>query len=159
MTSALDAGCGTGAAGAWMRPFARRLHGLDASPGMLALAAKRGVYDHLEVGDLLADAAPGAEAFDAVVLADVVPYFGALAPLFQALRPRLLPGGAVLACGERSDDPGFTLRPTGRYQHHADVVREAAAEAGLRVLALEESVLRNEGGAPVNGWYAVLRSA
>ena len=43
----LDAGCGTGLCGPLLAPYARRLVGVDLSPGMLALAKEKNVYDAL----------------------------------------------------------------------------------------------------------------
>ena len=43
----LDAGCGTGLCGPLLRPYARRLVGVDLSTGMLAQARGRGVYEDL----------------------------------------------------------------------------------------------------------------
>jgi Tfp pilus assembly protein PilF/SAM-dependent methyltransferase len=48
----LDAGCGTGLCGVWLRPYARELTGVDLSPGMVAKARARGGYDRLEVAEL-----------------------------------------------------------------------------------------------------------
>ena len=39
-----DAGCGTGLCGEFLRPRAKRLVGIDLSPGMLARARARGKY-------------------------------------------------------------------------------------------------------------------
>ena len=49
----LDLGCGTGLAGAAMRPLARRLVGVDLSPGMIAAAERKGLYDRLVTGDIV----------------------------------------------------------------------------------------------------------
>jgi len=50
----------------------------------------------------------------------------------------------------------FGLTDTGRYQHHPDHVRDAAAEARLTVARLDEAFLRMEYGTPVTAIYAVL---
>src|SRR5260370_26931297 len=43
----LDAGCGTGLCGPLLRPYARRLVGVDLSSAMLQRAGLRGCYDAL----------------------------------------------------------------------------------------------------------------
>jgi len=50
----LDAGCGTGMAGAALRHagFDGELHGIDLSDASLVLADQRGVYQRLRQGDL-----------------------------------------------------------------------------------------------------------
>ena len=49
----LDLGCGTGLCGPLVRPMARTLSGVDLSPAMIEMAKKRGIYDHLEIGNLI----------------------------------------------------------------------------------------------------------
>jgi predicted TPR repeat methyltransferase len=51
---ALDLGCGTGLAGAAVRPFCDWLIGVDASPGMIAQARHKQIYNDLEVGEVAA---------------------------------------------------------------------------------------------------------
>ena len=48
----LDAGCGTGWCGPHVRPYARRLTGVDLSPAMIERAEARRVYDELVVAEL-----------------------------------------------------------------------------------------------------------
>ena len=48
----LDLGCGTGLAGAAIRPFCDWLVGVDLSPAMIAKARQKGLYDRLEVGEI-----------------------------------------------------------------------------------------------------------
>ncbi len=51
----LDAGAGTGLLGEWLRITGYApIEGVDISPGMLAVAARKGVYDRLDQGDLAA---------------------------------------------------------------------------------------------------------
>ena len=86
---ALDLGCGTGLMGLAIRDRVDRLTGFDLSEGMLQRAARRGIYDRLAAGDVVELMAAEAEdAFDLVLAADLLPYVGALAPLFSAVRRR-----------------------------------------------------------------------
>jgi predicted TPR repeat methyltransferase len=49
----LDAGAGTGLIGEWLKLIGYApVEGVDLSPGMLAVAEAKGVYDRLEPGDL-----------------------------------------------------------------------------------------------------------
>ena len=43
----LDLGCGTGLAGEAFRPHVDWLEGVDLSPGMIAQARKKTIYDRL----------------------------------------------------------------------------------------------------------------
>ena len=47
--------------------------------------------------------------------------------------------------------PGFRLAPHGRYSHTKGYLHRCLAEAGLALRALEDDVLRKEGGKPVAG--------
>lgn len=153
----LDLGCGTGSGSEWLRAEGRRLVGVDLSRGMLERAAARGLYDELHCGDIAAFVAATAARFDAVLLADVLPYFGELRPLFAGVARCLDAGGAVLASYETAATPLFTLAATGRFQHHADAVRAAAVANGFAVLCHDAAVLRREGGRPVEGGIVLLR--
>ncbi len=80
----LDAGCGTGLCGPSLRPYARRLTGVDLSPDMLARAGRRGIYDELVERELVGWLAERVGAFDIIAAADTLIYFGALEPVFEA---------------------------------------------------------------------------
>ena len=155
----LDLGCGTGLCGPVLRPYARRLVGIDLSERMLAKARERGGYDELlkaEVTDYLTRARA---AWDLVVGGDVFVYFGALEAVFQGAASGLRAGGRFAFTVERDDDApgGWKLNKSGRYAHAADYVRNLAAEHGFVVETLAEIVKRHEGNEPVNGYVAVLQ--
>ncbi|MDR6627096.1 methyltransferase [Caulobacter segnis] len=122
----LDLGCGTGLAGPHLRRFQGRITGVDLSSGMLARAAERGDYDQLvqaEAIDFLGRAPAG---FDLIFSADVLVYFGDLAPLFAAAASALPPGGVLAVSTERGEE-GWTLLPSARYAHGEAYVRQASA--------------------------------
>jgi predicted TPR repeat methyltransferase len=154
----LDLGCGTGLSGVALRPFARRLTGLDLSPRMLAEAARRGIYDALEEADLLAWLPGRPGAFDLVAAADVLNYLGDLAPALGAIRGALAEGGIAAFSIEAGEGAAYALGPGLRYRHDPEHVAALAAAAGLRELAREEAVLREERGAPVRGVLFLLRT-
>jgi predicted TPR repeat methyltransferase len=147
----LDLGCGTGLSGLALRPFARHLTGIDLSPRMLAVARDRGLYDSLAEADLLAwlPAHPG--AFDLVAAADVLNYLGELGPALQGIGASLAPGGVAAFSLERGEGGGYALGPGLRYRHDPALLPDLLAAAGLRLLAREDVVLRQEKGAPVDG--------
>ncbi len=154
---ALDLGCGTGLMGAAIRSRVDRLTGFDLSQGMLKRAAARGVYDRLAAGDVVALMEIEPEnGFDLVLAADLVPYIGALAPLFAGVARVLAAGGAFAFSAERHDGEGFVLGETLRYRHAPILVAQAAEAAGLSVLGIEPVSLRRERGVPVPGLIALL---
>ncbi len=153
----LDAGCGTGLAAPLFRPLARRLDGVDLSHRMVEKAQKLGLYDGLEVGDLLKVLACRPDAYDLVLAVDVLVYFGDLSEVMTVTAKALRPGGLFAFSVEAGDELGYALRCTGRYVHSAGYLRQTANEAGLREGSLEEGVLRQENSKPVVGHVAVLR--
>lgn len=153
-----DLGCGTGLAGAAFRPLARRLVGCDLAPRMLEEAARRGVYDHLEECDLLEALDREEAAWDLILAADVLVYFGDLAETFRRAARALKAGGLFAFTVERGPDEAWALTPRGRFQHGASYLRAEAERAGLAVAHLAPAPeLRRERNAPVEGLVAVLR--
>jgi predicted TPR repeat methyltransferase len=160
----LDLGCGTGLAGAAFRAHADWLVGVDLSPGMIAQARAKGLYDRLIVDDLMAFLAAEAQAkarHDLVIAADVFAYFSDLAPIAAAVARVLAPGGFFAFTTESQteidDGSGGNLGATLRYAHGAERVRAALADAGLQLLALTPQSTRTEKAIAVPGLLAVAR--
>jgi predicted TPR repeat methyltransferase len=155
----LDAGCGTGLCGPMLRAAARRLTGVDLSPGMIEKARGRGIYDELVVQELSGFMRSRAATFDAVVSADTLVYFGVLTEPLRAAHSCLRDGGVLAFTLEASDaahpDAPYRLEPHGRYSHTESYVREELAAAGFTTAALSYETLRRERGQEVHG-YAVL---
>lgn len=152
--SVLDAGCGTGLCAPLLRPAAGRLVGVDLSSGMLERAAARGLYDALEEAELGAFLVAHPDAFDLIVAADVLCYFGPLDAILAAAAMALRPGGRVAFTVERlAEGAGLPVRvnPHGRYAHAEAHVRAALAGAGLTTFRIARDTLRHESGAPVEG--------
>jgi predicted TPR repeat methyltransferase len=154
--SALDLGCGTGLAGATIRPFCDWLVGIDLSPAMIDLARAKGVYDRLIAGELSEFLATDVSAqYHLVIAADVFVYCGDLVPVAAAVTRVLAPGGLFAFTVETHDGPGIELQPTLRYAHGAPHVRAAIEMASLQVLHLAPVSTRTEKGAWVPGLVAV----
>lgn len=94
----LDAGCGTGLAGQALRDagFASRLLGVDLSPDSVALAAGRGVYDDVAVGDLQQPLAYDDDSVDGVVCVGVLTYVPDVAAIWGEFCRITRPGGAIV---------------------------------------------------------------
>ena len=154
----LDAGAGTGLCGPLLKPRSNRLVGVDLSKEMLALAAKRGVYDVLDEAELTAWLATTPATFDLAVCADTLCYFGVLEDVLQGFTRVLQPGGLLAFTVEKSkegDTGPFHLQYNGRYSHTEGYVRDALTSAGLQVLEIEPETLRLELGEPVAGLLVV----
>jgi predicted TPR repeat methyltransferase len=159
----LDAGCGTGWCGPLLRSTAGHLVGVDLSTGMLALARQRGVYDELHEAELTAFILTRPAAFDIIVLADVLCYFGRLEPAIHAAHDALLPGGllcfSVEVLAQAPAEEGFQLGAHGRYSHTRPYLEQVMSGAGFGPPGIEAVVLRQELGEPVKGYLVTGRRA
>lgn len=153
----VDLGCGTGLCGPVLRPLAASLAGVDLSAAMLAQARQRGCYDELACADIGSWLGGRADAFDLVVAADVLVYFGALEPLFAQVRQALRPGGRFCFSVELGGDGGFVLQASRRYAHGAAYIQSLAADHGFVIAEQASATLRKEGGAAIEGMLFVLR--
>jgi predicted TPR repeat methyltransferase len=190
-SSALDAGCGTGLAGRYLRPLVSGpLIGVDASQKMLDIAnkctttsgcgieenqakstASAPLYDGLFAMDLedmtVSNTlqAPGvtriepkaaATAFDLVVAADVLVYFGQLDTILQTFASVSSPGAHLIFSCERTSEKdaplGFRLLSSGRFAHTKAHAMEAAEKTGYDLVKVEEIVPRMEKGEEVQGY-------
>jgi predicted TPR repeat methyltransferase len=150
----LDLGCGTGLSGLALAPFAARLEGLDLSPRMLAEAARRGCYAALHEADLLDWLPAHPAAHDLVAAADVLNYLGDLRPALAACRQALAPGGILAFSLETATSEGpYSLGEGLRFRHDPESV---LAQSGLRLLARQDTILRQEKATPVRGTLLVL---
>ncbi len=150
----LDAGCGTGLCGPLVAPYARRLTGVDLSGGMLALAKQKHVYDELTKAELTSYLRSHCHAFDLIVSADALVYFGSLDAVVAAVAGALRPNGVFVFTLEHATgaepDTGFRLELHGRYSHGRTYVERLMAGAGL-MSEIAQADLRMESGAPVAG--------
>lgn len=151
----LDAGCGTGKCAQYLKPFAASLIGVDLSAGMLGRARKKNAYDDLHRGELTAFLADRANAFDVVVSADTLCYFGELDEFSRAAATALRPGGILTFTVEALDEDAAVnhrIAHHGRYCHKESYVKAELTAAGLQVKACETGQLRLESGKPVKGY-------
>ncbi len=158
----LDAGCGTGLCGPLLRPLAARLIGVDLSANMLDRARRRAIYDELERAELTAFLERSPRAFDVILSADTLCYFGALEGFVAAARLALRENGILIFSLEAMPDDArdFTLHIHGRYSHSGRYVERVLSEHGMQLQARRTDVLRREMDEPVDGWLiAATRAA
>jgi predicted TPR repeat methyltransferase len=155
-----DLGCGTGLCGPLIKPWARRLTGCDLSAGMLARAAPRQVYDALLKADLVQFLADSPGAFDVLVSADTLIYFGELCPVFAAAHAALRPDGTLVCTVEALPDDSpvdYRLNESGRYAQTQASVRANLAAAGFDAPVIIPASPRYESGKAVAGWLVTVR--
>jgi predicted TPR repeat methyltransferase len=156
----IDLGCGTGLAGEIFHPHVDRLTGVDLSPGMIAQAKRKAVYDRLQADDLnvFLNAEAGSHSrYDLAVAADVFVYFVDLTPILAATARVIEAGGILAFTVETHEGDGVILRDTLRFAHSEAHVRAALDEAGLSVLSLQKVSTRTEKKIPVPGLLVVAR--
>jgi predicted TPR repeat methyltransferase len=157
----LDAGCGTGLCAPMLRPYARRLTGVDLSSRMVEKARERGGYDELAVAELTVFLNERPGAYDLIVSADTLVYFGALETVGQAAAAALRPGGWLAFTAEQTavdEAPdGYCLNRSGRYSHTSEYLERVLADAGLEVRTRADATLRQEGNQPVLGQVVLAR--
>ena len=149
----MDLGCGTGLMGPVLKPWAKRLDGVDLSPAMVDKARQRGLYDDVFVGDVLTISG----SYDLAVAADVLVYLGDLEPFMQAMQSLVRPGGLLAFTVERSAGADWALGEKSRYAHGADYVQRITGAAGFQPMVLDEVSTRSESGQPVPGLLMVVR--
>ena len=150
----LDAGCGTGLCGPLVAPYARRLTGVDLSAGMLEQARSKGIYDDLVQGELTQFLRDRSGAFDLILSADTLVYFGELEEVAAAARASLRRSGLFVFTLEElvADDggPEVRLEPHGRYAHALPYVERVLHASGFSI-EIVHAELRMESGSPVPG--------
>lgn len=154
---ALDLGCGTGLAGEALRLDIAYLEGVDLSSGMAEQARDKGVYDALFTGDLADHLVAPGEAFDLILAADVFSYIGDLSRIISLIANRLSPGGYCAFTVEKEERQDWRIRESLRFAHSEDYLRRLAEAACLRIVTIEETVLRRDRGADIVGLVAILK--
>jgi predicted TPR repeat methyltransferase len=100
-------------------------------------------------------------AFDVVVSADTLCYFGALEEPLAAAHRCLRAGGILTLTLERLESDSsadrYRLEPHGRYSHPEAYARSALADCGFGEVTIETQVLRRERGQNVMGHVILAR--
>lgn len=155
----LDLGCGTGLCGSFLKPMASSLWGIDLSPLMIAKSKSRGIYDRLEIGDVVRVMQSMEQVFDLIVAGDVLIYIGDLTPVYDAVMRRLKPGGRFIASLEAANaGDRFQMSSKNlRYSHSRSYLERIAKIFGFVQESLSPITVRKETEKPVPGYLMVLR--
>lgn len=153
--SVLDLGCGTGLSAEPLRRFGGRLTGVDISARMLERAAARGDYAELVQTDILAFLPNRPGAFDLVFAADVLIYFGDLAPVVESVAAALRPDG-LFAFSTELGERDWKLLSSGRFSHGLDYLA-ALAGPEFEIIDTRQAPLRREGAVITPGVLSLWR--
>ena len=154
----MDIGCGTGLAGSILRPWAKKLIGVDCASNMLLLAKKTQYYDELIEG-FLPDIDWPEENISLCFMADCMPYFGELSPLIQSMYDA---GSTkcIIACSieQACDDcEQYELSPSGRYRHNPEYLITTMKAFKFNLLKQKQTTIRYEQHHPVKNHLFVFR--
>lgn len=148
----LDLGCGTGLCGRLLVGKYRSLVGVDLSEAMLDIARSLNIYTDLKRQDVSVYLQDNPGMFDVVIAADVFVYIGDLNETFGHCARAMCDRGLFIFSTEDCDmDDGYTLKVTGRYGHARSYIDRIAAAHGFDCLCRKDSIIRYEGGVPING--------
>jgi predicted TPR repeat methyltransferase len=153
---AIDLGCGTGLAAAAFGKEVDNFIGIDLSRGMIEEARATGLYEQLEVEDMVAGLeSKGDAGADLVLAADAFCYVPELLAVLAEIERVLAPGGLVAFTVETHDGEGVVIGEGRRYAHAAEYLRKTIAACGLKLAHLEEASPRTEDNEPVRGLVVV----
>jgi predicted TPR repeat methyltransferase len=156
---ALDLGCGTGLYGSVVKPWTRRLVGVDISAVMLAEARRKGVYDELVQGELIETLDKIDKQYDLVIAMDVLVFFGDLGPIFERVRKVLRPQGLFIFDLEKGDAAHpWQLHIFGNYVHSRGYMAELADRYSFSEMLCEELDIRKEVSSYIKGYLAFFQS-
>ena len=121
---AIDLGCGTGLAATAFAKEVDHFIGIDLAPRMIERARETGLYEELQVDDMLSGlrGKPDASA-DLILAADAMVYVADLAPVLAEARRVLADGGLLAFTTETHDGEGVVIGDGLRYAHSAAYVR------------------------------------
>ncbi|MBC7314514.1 MAG: methyltransferase domain-containing protein [Rhizobium sp.] len=157
----LDLGCGTGLTGGTLRDMVDDITGIDISENMVELAHEKDLYETLyvaEVEDFLED--NDEEAFDLITATDVLPYLGALEPLFFGAAENMVAGGLFIFSSETldpSDTRTYAVGPHQRFLHSEAYIRERLDSTGFEIIEISDINVRMQDGNPSPGHLVIAR--
>lgn len=152
----LDLGCGTGLCGVLLKPFAKKLIGVDLSENMLSVAREKKCYDELLLSDV-ADALKQYVEIDFIVAADVFTYIGDLRDIFMHAKKSLAKNGLFIFTVEKTFEKEFVLQRTIRYAHSKHYIESLSCDCQFEMVSLDTIVLREQKNQPVEGYLVLLR--
>lgn len=159
----LDLGCGTGLTGEALRDMAADITGMDLSENMVEIAHEKDIYETLyvaEVEDFLED--NDDDAFDLITATDVLPYLGALEPIFFGAAENMVEGGLFVFSSETLPSETMAGRPYmvgphQRFAHSETYIRERLTATGFDIVEVTDINVRMQDGHPTPGHLVIAK--
>ncbi len=154
--SVLDLGCGTGMVGEKLKPYARKLVGVDLSQAMLDRSGAKQLYQQLHKSDIADFLQASSEQYDLITCMDTFIYLGRLDEVSATDLPAAESGGRFIFSTEKLAGAGndaYQLNISGRYSHHPDYVARVLDDAGFQIQAVRDVAIRTEAGIPIAGQF------
>lgn len=159
--SILDAGCGTGLCGKFLKPYARflSLEGVDISSKMLEKAREKKLYNKLFCQDIIEFLSGKKQSYDLIVSADVLTYMGKLDSFFSSAAKALKQQGRILfsITANSLNDSDYILHQSGRYHHHRKYVEKQIKKYGFFIEKEEYKTIRKEASEDVKGYIFCIK--
>jgi predicted TPR repeat methyltransferase len=131
--------------GAAVRDRVAGLEGADLAPAMIAKAREPGPFTTPSRRATVRRLQNSPQcAFDLILAADALCYFGDLRPVFAGCRRALADDGIFAFTVETFDGVGFRLLESLRFAHASVYVKDTACSAGFRPIFLQRASARRE---------------
>ena len=153
----LDLGCGTGSLAGFLRPYARRLIGLDLSKDMIVEAEKKGLYDTLLNKELDKYLAETSSQYDAVIAAAVMIHFFDLENTFTLIRNSLKKDGKFIFSVFKGEKKDKELNSFLMYSHSDSYINTLADRLKFKINYKQSGVHEYQNGNPVDALIYVLQ--
>lgn len=164
----LDLGCGTGLSGMMLQGLCSYAIGVDLSENMVDKSDERACYDELFVNEAVhfleewtKSQEPTHLPFDLIVATDVLPYIGALEPLFDGIRANAEPKSRLIfssetLSNEQMDGKQWRVTPNQRFAHTKTYLQEMCERASFgNITHFEDIIVRSDQGAPIPGYLVI----
>jgi len=152
----LDVGCGTGLCAPFLKPIAKKLHGVDLSEHMLAIARGKELYDQLMCDDIIHYLNTYDEVYDLIVGSGVLIFFGELSAMFTAVSRRLKSDGYFIFTLYKSNGADIEIRDNMHFAHSEQYIRSIVTQPGFDVASIEPVIHEYEHEQPQPGFIVTL---
>jgi len=153
----LDVGCGTGLCAPFLKPIAEKLHGVDLSEHMLAIARSKELYDQIVCDDIVQYLESYDAVYDLIVGSGVLIFFGDLSAIFKAVSKRLNSDGCFIFTLYKSNDADIEIRDNMHFAHSEHYIRTIAVQSGLSAVHIEPAIHEYEHEQPQPGFIVTLQ--